>query len=119
MNSLSCFVCLHGRHDQVGYDLGDMTLQCGRRADCVKMWFGWFRHGNQGGDKEGVARASVSVSVCLCVCVSVPVSVCVCVSVPVRLCVCLCVHPSLTPLSTPSFLFASKVSALVWSIRCR
>ena len=75
MNSLSCFVCLHGRHDQVGYDLGDMTLQCGRRADCVKMWFGWFRHGNQGGDKEGVARASVSV--CLCVCVSVPVCECV------------------------------------------
>ncbi|EDQ93000.1 uncharacterized protein MONBRDRAFT_19231 [Monosiga brevicollis MX1] len=30
------------------YDLGDMTLQCGRRADSIKVWLSWYYHGRAG-----------------------------------------------------------------------
>eukprot|EP00730_Choanoeca_flexa_P017345 TRINITY_DN8339_c0_g1_i1.p1 TRINITY_DN8339_c0_g1~~TRINITY_DN8339_c0_g1_i1.p1 ORF type:complete len:529 (+),score=132.43 TRINITY_DN8339_c0_g1_i1:108-1694(+) len=30
------------------YDLGDMTLQCGRRADSIKIWLAWYFHGTKG-----------------------------------------------------------------------
>ncbi|EGD74373.1 hypothetical protein PTSG_06384 [Salpingoeca rosetta] len=46
-NSSSADYLFHS-HEQVSYDLGDMTLQCGRRADSIKMWFAWLRHGTQG-----------------------------------------------------------------------
>jgi len=30
------------------YDLGDLSLQCGRRVDALKLWFSWQAHGDQG-----------------------------------------------------------------------
>eukprot|EP01147_Barroeca_monosierra_P000560 gene560-3877_t len=46
-NSSSADYLFHS-HEEVSYDLGDMTLQCGRRADALKMWFSWLKHGSAG-----------------------------------------------------------------------
>lgn len=36
-------------HEQAaGYDLGDYSLQCGRRADSVKIWLSWLAQGTNG-----------------------------------------------------------------------
>lgn len=37
-------------HDEerVDWDTGTYSLQCGRRADCLKLWFLWRIHGTQG-----------------------------------------------------------------------
>ncbi|HEV8599202.1 MAG TPA: pyridoxal-dependent decarboxylase [Gemmatimonadales bacterium] len=37
-------------HDAGGpsYDLGDLSLQCGRRVDAFKLWFSWLAQGAQG-----------------------------------------------------------------------
>lgn len=39
---------LFHEHDASEYDLGDASLQCGRRADSLKMWLSWKRHGPRG-----------------------------------------------------------------------
>ncbi|NJN76405.1 MAG: pyridoxal-dependent decarboxylase [Synechococcaceae cyanobacterium RL_1_2] len=33
---------------EYGYDLGMMSLQCGRPADVLKLWFAWQHHGLEG-----------------------------------------------------------------------
>eukprot|EP00164_Ancoracysta_twista_P010235 GFYU01015386.1.p1 GENE.GFYU01015386.1~~GFYU01015386.1.p1 ORF type:complete len:496 (-),score=148.58 GFYU01015386.1:53-1540(-) len=35
-------------HEAADYDLGDKTLQCGRKSDSFKMWLSWKRHGRAG-----------------------------------------------------------------------
>eukprot|EP00941_MAST-03F_sp_MAST-3F-sp1_P003942 g3942.t1 len=35
-------------HPAAAYDLGDKSLQCGRRADSLKLWLSWKRHGSEG-----------------------------------------------------------------------
>ncbi len=30
------------------YDLGELSLQCGRRVDALKLWFSWQSHGDEG-----------------------------------------------------------------------
>ncbi|MCB9916018.1 MAG: glutamate decarboxylase [Planctomycetes bacterium] len=37
----------HEDSDQ-DWDLGDRTLQCGRRVDALKLWYAWQVHGDQG-----------------------------------------------------------------------
>ena len=46
-NGMNADYLFHGRND-VSYDLGDMTLQCGRRVDALKLWFSWQAHGDKG-----------------------------------------------------------------------
>lgn len=35
-------------HDDAAFDVGDRTLQCGRRGDALKLWLAWRRHGTAG-----------------------------------------------------------------------
>lgn len=41
-------------HDdaEVSCDLGDNTIQCGRRMDALKLWLAWQVHGDQGYEKR-------------------------------------------------------------------
>lgn len=39
---------LFHKHEASDYDLGDKSLQCGRRADALKLWLSWKRHGIAG-----------------------------------------------------------------------
>jgi glutamate/tyrosine decarboxylase-like PLP-dependent enzyme len=39
---------LFHEHDASEYDLGDKTLQCGRRADSLKIWLSWKYYGVHG-----------------------------------------------------------------------
>ena len=39
---------LFHEHEASEYDLGDKTLQCGRRADSLKIWLSWKYHGVYG-----------------------------------------------------------------------
>jgi glutamate/tyrosine decarboxylase-like PLP-dependent enzyme len=39
---------LFHQHSESDYDLGDKSLQCGRRADALKLFLGWKYHGRQG-----------------------------------------------------------------------
>lgn len=39
---------LFHKHEASAYDLGDKSLQCGRRADALKLWLSWKRHGVSG-----------------------------------------------------------------------
>eukprot|EP00179_Madagascaria_erythrocladioides_P012163 CAMPEP_0198365406 /NCGR_PEP_ID=MMETSP1450-20131203/154155_1 /TAXON_ID=753684 ORGANISM="Madagascaria erythrocladiodes, Strain CCMP3234" /NCGR_SAMPLE_ID=MMETSP1450 /ASSEMBLY_ACC=CAM_ASM_001115 /LENGTH=552 /DNA_ID=CAMNT_0044072857 /DNA_START=1906 /DNA_END=3564 /DNA_ORIENTATION=- len=34
--------------EAASYDIGDRSLQCGRRADAIKMWLAWKRYGASG-----------------------------------------------------------------------
>ncbi|KAA8492843.1 Acidic amino acid decarboxylase GADL1 [Porphyridium purpureum] len=38
----------HADHPETAYDSGDNSLQCGRRADVVKLWLSWKRYGTRG-----------------------------------------------------------------------
>jgi glutamate decarboxylase len=46
-NGMDADYLFHGKPDQ-RYDLGDLSLQCGRRVDALKLWFSWRVHGDQG-----------------------------------------------------------------------
>ena len=46
-NGMNADYLFHGK-DDVSYDLGDMTIQCGRRVDAFKLWFSWQAHGDEG-----------------------------------------------------------------------
>jgi glutamate/tyrosine decarboxylase-like PLP-dependent enzyme len=39
-------------HEEVSYDLGDKTLNCGRRQDSLKAWLSWQVHGDEGFQKR-------------------------------------------------------------------
>lgn len=39
-------------HPDSAYDLGDKTLQCGRKPDAFKLWLGWRRHGLRGFERR-------------------------------------------------------------------
>eukprot|EP00038_Savillea_parva_P023500 m.41201 g.41201 ORF g.41201 m.41201 type:complete len:515 (+) comp6096_c0_seq2:61-1605(+) len=43
---------LFHKHEASAYDLGDKSLQCGRRADALKLWLSWKRHGVAGFEKR-------------------------------------------------------------------
>lgn len=43
---------LFHKHDASDYDLGDKSLQCGRRADCFKIWMSWRKWGSEGWAKR-------------------------------------------------------------------
>ena len=49
---LACIACCHADlfHETADseYDLGDKSLQCGRRADSFKIWLSWRYHGSSG-----------------------------------------------------------------------
>ena len=38
----------HNDHPEKMYDSGDQSLQCGRRADVIKLWLSWKRYGTSG-----------------------------------------------------------------------
>ena len=38
----------HNDQDHRSYDLGRSSIQCGRRADCIKLWLMWQRYGLKG-----------------------------------------------------------------------
>eukprot|EP00184_Porphyridium_aerugineum_P004151 CAMPEP_0184695364 /NCGR_PEP_ID=MMETSP0313-20130426/3015_1 /TAXON_ID=2792 /ORGANISM="Porphyridium aerugineum, Strain SAG 1380-2" /LENGTH=582 /DNA_ID=CAMNT_0027153801 /DNA_START=149 /DNA_END=1897 /DNA_ORIENTATION=- len=42
----------HHDHEEQQYDTGDDSLQCGRRADAVKLWLAWKRYGAEGFEKR-------------------------------------------------------------------
>lgn len=44
----SCAEYLFHEHEASEYDLGDKTLQCGRRADSLKIWLSWKYYGITG-----------------------------------------------------------------------
>lgn len=46
-NGMGADYLFHGKSDAC-YDLGDMSLQCGRRVDALKLWFSWQAHGDNG-----------------------------------------------------------------------
>jgi glutamate/tyrosine decarboxylase-like PLP-dependent enzyme len=46
-NGMGADYLFHGKSDAC-YDLGDMSLQCGRRVDSLKLWFSWQAHGDNG-----------------------------------------------------------------------
>lgn len=46
-NGMDADYLFHGHTDQL-YDLGDLSLQCGRRVDALKLWFSWRAHGDEG-----------------------------------------------------------------------
>jgi glutamate/tyrosine decarboxylase-like PLP-dependent enzyme len=46
-NAMDADYLFHGKSDTC-YDLGDMSLQCGRRVDALKLWFSWQAHGDSG-----------------------------------------------------------------------
>ena len=62
-------------------DSGDKTIQCGRKADQLKLWFMWKAHGDAGfgrrvdrciGLVEYMAqKLEVCLYVCVCMCVCV------------------------------------------------
>jgi glutamate/tyrosine decarboxylase-like PLP-dependent enzyme len=43
---------LFHKHAASEFDLGDKSLQCGRRADALKLWLSWKRHGVAGFEKR-------------------------------------------------------------------
>ncbi|ODQ66508.1 putative cysteine sulfinic acid decarboxylase [Nadsonia fulvescens var. elongata DSM 6958] len=48
-NSLQAPYLFHNNHDnQENFDLADATMQCGRRADALKLFLGWKWFGKQG-----------------------------------------------------------------------
>ena len=38
----------HNKDDDEVYDLGEISLQCGRRVDVLKLWFAWQYYGRNG-----------------------------------------------------------------------
>ncbi len=46
-NGLNADYLFHGQSDAC-HDLGDLSLQCGRRVDAIKLWFSWQAHGDDG-----------------------------------------------------------------------
>ncbi|GJM21276.1 MAG: L-2,4-diaminobutyrate decarboxylase [Planctomycetota bacterium] len=46
-NAMDADYLFHGKSDAC-YDLGDLSLQCGRRVDAIKLWFSWQAHGHDG-----------------------------------------------------------------------
>ncbi len=46
-NSMKADYLFHPTAD-VQYDVGDQTLQCGRRVDTLKLFLSWKAHGDQG-----------------------------------------------------------------------
>ena len=46
-NAMDADYLFHGKSDTC-YDLGDLSLQCGRRVDALKLWFSWQAHGDSG-----------------------------------------------------------------------
>jgi len=46
-NGMNADYLFHGQ-DSSSHDLGDMSLQCGRRVDAIKLWFSWQAHGDAG-----------------------------------------------------------------------
>jgi glutamate/tyrosine decarboxylase-like PLP-dependent enzyme len=47
-SNASCADYLFHNHMHASWDLGDKTLQCGRRADAFKLWLSWRYHGRRG-----------------------------------------------------------------------
>lgn len=39
---------LFHEHPEASPDLGDLSLQCGRRPDALKLWLSWLAHGDEG-----------------------------------------------------------------------
>lgn len=39
---------LFHEHENTPYDLGQMSLQCGRKVDALKLWLSWQHHGRNG-----------------------------------------------------------------------
>jgi len=46
-NGMNADYLFHG-NDNASWDTGDMTLQCGRRVDALKLWFSWQALGDTG-----------------------------------------------------------------------
>jgi glutamate/tyrosine decarboxylase-like PLP-dependent enzyme len=46
-NGMNADYLFHGDAEE-SIDLGDMTLQCGRRVDALKLWFSWQALGDEG-----------------------------------------------------------------------
>jgi len=46
-NGMNADYLFHG-NDNAAWDTGDMTLQCGRRVDALKLWFSWQALGDDG-----------------------------------------------------------------------
>jgi glutamate/tyrosine decarboxylase-like PLP-dependent enzyme len=46
-NNLNAEYLFHA-HENSAYDLGDKTLQCGRKSDALKFWLSWQFYGKEG-----------------------------------------------------------------------
>jgi len=53
-NTLPASYLFHSDSSPEGkvYDLADLTLQCGRRGDSLKLYLGWIYHGTEGYAKQ-------------------------------------------------------------------
>jgi glutamate/tyrosine decarboxylase-like PLP-dependent enzyme len=46
-NAMNADYLFH-EYDEKNYDVGELTLNCGRRVDAFKLWLSWKVHGNKG-----------------------------------------------------------------------